>query len=224
MEEPRRTFHLVDAVMILLVLGLLVVLLMPPRPHREDARKAVCTNNLKQIGSAFLMYSQDYDERFPPAWLGAPAGRTHVSWRRLISPYLHTNSVFVCPCSSFPGKPAPGVDPDTLPGYGMNTVHREPGAPDPVGWAGGGAAPKPVAYASIAHPASCILAGDAQPHVPSELTRWSNAPGFQRHDPGARLHLDLATYLFADGHVERLAPDKIPCSAGECWWSLQGRH
>jgi prepilin-type processing-associated H-X9-DG protein len=54
---------------ILLVLGVLVVLiaLLVPRvpPRHEASRLTMCLNNLKQLGKALKMYSQDFGERYP---------------------------------------------------------------------------------------------------------------------------------------------------------------
>lgn len=49
-------------------------------------------------------------------------------------------------------------------------------------------------------------------------------PGFNRllqEDYGCRRHAEKANYIFADGHVDRLHPNQIPCSVDECWWSTR---
>jgi prepilin-type processing-associated H-X9-DG protein len=38
---------------------------------RENARRASCQSNLKQIGLGVLQYVQDYDEKYPIAWYSA---------------------------------------------------------------------------------------------------------------------------------------------------------
>ena len=41
--------------------------LLPALPRaREEARKAVCKNNLKHIGLAMAIYANDFEDRFPP--------------------------------------------------------------------------------------------------------------------------------------------------------------
>jgi prepilin-type N-terminal cleavage/methylation domain-containing protein/prepilin-type processing-associated H-X9-DG protein len=49
-------------------------------------------------------------------------------------------------------------------------------------------------------------------------------PGFNRllqDQYGCQRHWGDANYAFADGHVERLNANDIPCDAQECWWSVQ---
>jgi prepilin-type processing-associated H-X9-DG protein/prepilin-type N-terminal cleavage/methylation domain-containing protein len=47
--------------------------------------------------------------------------------------------------------------------------------------------------------------------------------GFNRLEQdqfGCQRHNGKANYAFADGHVESLNPNEIPCNTSECWWSL----
>ncbi len=48
-------------------------------------------------------------------------------------------------------------------------------------------------------------------------------PGFnrlQQDQYGCQRHSGRANYAFADGHVEALSPNDIPCNTKECWWSI----
>ena len=53
---------------------------------RDKAREITCISNLKQIGLATMMYSQDYDERFPPG-----------DWMDSVKPYVKNEQIFHCP-------------------------------------------------------------------------------------------------------------------------------
>jgi prepilin-type N-terminal cleavage/methylation domain-containing protein/prepilin-type processing-associated H-X9-DG protein len=49
-------------------------------------------------------------------------------------------------------------------------------------------------------------------------------PGYNRilqDQYGCQRHWGDANYAFADGHVERLNANDIPCNTTECWWSVQ---
>ncbi len=73
---------------------------------RESARKISCTNNLKQIGLALRMYSNVYDEHFPP-------GNDAKGLDMLRSTgFLENPRVFVCPCRK-DVKPAKSGEPLT---------------------------------------------------------------------------------------------------------------
>ena len=54
--------------MVIAIIAILAAMLLPALSRaREQARRAVCINNLKQIGLAITMYAQDYDGGLPPA-------------------------------------------------------------------------------------------------------------------------------------------------------------
>jgi prepilin-type processing-associated H-X9-DG protein/prepilin-type N-terminal cleavage/methylation domain-containing protein len=42
----------------------------------------------------------------------------------------------------------------------------------------------------------------------------------QQQQYGCQRHNGKANYAFADGHVQLLDPNQIPCNTTECWWSL----
>ena len=82
---------IVVAVSVLAILvcgGVLVGLLLPAvQSARGAARRAMCMNNMKQIGLAIHSYHSVYGE-FPPAYVADENGRPMHSWRVLILPFL----------------------------------------------------------------------------------------------------------------------------------------
>jgi prepilin-type N-terminal cleavage/methylation domain-containing protein/prepilin-type processing-associated H-X9-DG protein len=62
-----RAFTLIELLVVIAIIAILAAILFPVFAQaREKARQATCQSNLKQIATAFLMYTQDYDERMPP--------------------------------------------------------------------------------------------------------------------------------------------------------------
>src|SRR5262245_24681814 len=109
----RRGFTLIELLVVIAIIAILAAILFPVFAQaREQARAAQCLSNLKQIGTAVLMYTQDYDELYPidASSCGSGAGRSqpcskwNPDWRpeSQTAPYLKNTGVFFCPSSSRP--------------------------------------------------------------------------------------------------------------------------
>jgi len=71
-----------------------IALLLPAvQAAREAARRAQCTNNLKQIGLAMHNYASA-NGCFPPAATYDANGKPLLSWRVLILPYLEQGALY----------------------------------------------------------------------------------------------------------------------------------
>jgi len=64
-------------------------------PYRPPPPKT-CRDNLKQLGTALLMYLQDWNERLPPA----------SRWADALKPYVRHEAVWHCPQDRRPGRPS----------------------------------------------------------------------------------------------------------------------
>ncbi len=64
--SSKRGFTIIELLMVIAVVAILAAILFPVFARaREQGRKAACLSNLKQLGSAYMMYVQDYDETYP---------------------------------------------------------------------------------------------------------------------------------------------------------------
>lgn len=60
----QKGFTLIELLVVIAIIAILAAILFPVfAKAREKARQSTCTSNLKQIGTASLMYAQDYDGR-----------------------------------------------------------------------------------------------------------------------------------------------------------------
>lgn len=68
MPQRRPAFTLIELLVVIAIIAILAAILFPVFARaREAARHTVNISNVKQIGLAWMMYTQDYDDTFPPS-------------------------------------------------------------------------------------------------------------------------------------------------------------
>ncbi len=219
-----RGFTLIELLVVIAIIAILAAILFPVFARaREKARQSSCLSNCKQIGTAAIMYVQDYDERFF-FYVMYPCTGQESHWPAKLQPYIKNTQVFYCPSANV----ASGT-PYRCAGYGVNYRHVvECRLAAPSTCRSG------RTLGSISRPAETIMLGDGQydPGACSGLDAcpalycsecWPTAgpctPSRTWGALGVR-HNGGGNYIFCDGHVKWYRPDTIRGARGagvEMW-------
>ena len=193
--RKRPAFTLIELLVVIAIIAILAAILFPVFAQaREKARQISCLSNLKNIGNATVMYTQDYDETYMAGWQpsrlnGQEEGTT--MWRVSLQPYIQkygdpndkgraTNNNGIYSCPSLPSSVAAGPT-----GYGYNIA-----AISSNGWIDPG--PKPITgplpyegktLAALRRPASLVAFADAA-ETSSTGNRDPADPGHNEGDGG----------------------------------------
>ncbi len=91
--NSKKAFTLIELLVVIAIIAILAAILFPVFSRaRENARKASCQSNLKQVGISLQMYVQDYDQRF------MISGQTTTTCpATLLAPYTKSSQVWICP-------------------------------------------------------------------------------------------------------------------------------
>jgi prepilin-type N-terminal cleavage/methylation domain-containing protein/prepilin-type processing-associated H-X9-DG protein len=189
-----RGFTLIELLVVIAIIAILAAILFPVfAKAREAARATQCRSNLKQIGTAFQMYVQDYDEIFPDR--GGNGGTGTASFRQRLQPYVKNTSLFECPSNPHKTVQVDAPDPTgTYPrinrSYAMNPRFAI------------------VASAFVDKPAQKILTAEIRNQNWTDFGAnwWAGSPANWVN--GFAGHSSTSNYLFADGHVKSMRPSQ----------------
>jgi prepilin-type N-terminal cleavage/methylation domain-containing protein/prepilin-type processing-associated H-X9-DG protein len=231
----RRAFTLIELLVVVAVIAILAAILFPVFAQaREQARKTTCLSNLKQIGLALTLYTQDYDAYpntgDPYLWVGR-------RWRWPLMPYLAIGqrprptgfdsqsgspAILICPSDTQSGT---GFDATSY-GYSACFYHTPEqinamrlgnlriALNDP----GPGALCVTQTEAAVAFPAQKILSGEwfnSHQHAPGPaIGYWGTLLG--PRTPGPDRWTGARNYTFADGHAKFLQATRLTPSADDC--------
>ena len=232
----RRAFTLIELLVVIAIIGILAAILFPVFGRaRENARRASCGSNLKQIGLGMMQYSQDYDEILVADWYsptsspgattsGATAGAAY-KWMDAAYPYIKSEQIFICP-SAKGDRAKPYVYYERLPAtpgttqlYGSYSITHGYGAPAARSSVCTDCTP-PVSHPNAATKELVSLAAVGSATTTAWVTDGDDAAENDEEtfsidvDNGnftnfSNRHLETVNVLFLDGHVKALKSDTL---------------
>ena len=238
-QSRKAGFTLIELLVVIAIIAILAAILFPAFARaRENARRASCQSNLKQIGLGIMQYTQDYDDRMPNQQHGftnntggddvknyssgslsvqGDAGNPGANWILMIQPYVKSWQLFKCPSTT----------PNTLPA----SLEYVPNGNNDTNYVINGMAATDASsgtlqarsLASISNTAGLIAVHELQYSYNRALVRpWYETNGNNLHEAlntsYANLHFAGGNLLFCDGHVKWKMQSNI-CAAD---YGMQG--
>ena len=103
--QTKNLFTLIELLVVIAIIAILAGMLLPVlNETKNTAKKISCTNHLKQMGSALLMYVNDFQDYIPGCY-AVKNDDTSASWVKLVAPYAGTAVLWVCPGSKDASQP-----------------------------------------------------------------------------------------------------------------------
>jgi prepilin-type N-terminal cleavage/methylation domain-containing protein/prepilin-type processing-associated H-X9-DG protein len=216
----KRGFTLIELLVVIAIIAILAAILFPVFARaRENARRASCQSNEKQILIGVMQYTQDYDERYPLTWVD----NVNSIWTLILQPYAKSTQVFTCPSDT--NKTATGWP--GVPASAGTQFHTSYIANIQMG---GWSSATSVALSSVVSPATTVYLTDgarnnsaatvaadptgktwaddrdaafflAYPGHPQTGNGYSGAPSLR--------HLETVNVGYADGHVKAMKMEKF---------------
>jgi prepilin-type N-terminal cleavage/methylation domain-containing protein/prepilin-type processing-associated H-X9-DG protein len=122
--KRAKGFTLIELLVVIAIIAILAAILFPVfAKARAKARQTACLSNVRQMATAFIQYTQDYDEMWPSSYYyknKIPGGtgsssNGYVQWSGMIQPYVKNEQIFVCPEHAVKGWAPTCFTPEWIP-------------------------------------------------------------------------------------------------------------
>ncbi len=177
-RETSQAFTLIELLVVIAIIAILAAILFPVFARaRENARRASCQSNQKQMALGIMQYTQDYDERMPYHWLPGST-RVEDQWIMTLQPYMKSTQVFFCPSASGKNSGAAITTSNIAYGYNHATLTGR-------------------ALAAINVPSETLMLADTGKNLTAYVIDRTVADRLPND-----IHLEGCNFAFVDGHVK----------------------
>jgi len=199
LPTQKKAFTLIELLVVIAIIAILASILFPVFARaRENARRASCMSNLKQIGLGMMMYAQDYDEHVVSHSLST-AG---LNWYETLEPYIKSRQLFFCPSSNKNSSAALSTSNISY-GYNYRGMTRQISG-EASGHRGG------ISLAALDAPTQIVMIGDTGENGTAYVMDPANSDRLPND-----IHLEGCNFVFADGHVKWLKSKPVLATYGK---------
>lgn len=124
--KRHRAFTLIELLVVIAIIAILAAILFPVFAQAKTAAKATADlSNIKQIGTAMVMYCDDNNDMYtyatPHSWSGAPSwGSPSLGWTYNLQPYSKSLALFRSPLDGATKVASPSWEGVAV-SYGLNS-------------------------------------------------------------------------------------------------------
>jgi prepilin-type N-terminal cleavage/methylation domain-containing protein/prepilin-type processing-associated H-X9-DG protein len=232
LKTPQTAFTLIELLVVIAVIGILAALLAPVlAAAKRKAAQIPCVNNLKQLGTAVMLYLDDNDGTFPGIasrnigfhpedwiyWRTNTALYPPVEQSPLARALGHADrTLFRCPLdqsdadrlSQVTDNQGPYLYSYSFVGFGLDENNHNQGLSSIFLGTSGSSGKYPFKQSSVRNPSAKIMFGEEPGSTDSQDSPVPNVEVIQdgRWIPGVnvltRRHNKQAVVAFADGHAQ----------------------